>query len=276
MMHVPNVTVLMPVYNGEKYLNEAIQSILDQTYTDFEFLIINDGSTDRSVEIIRSFRDPRIRLVHNDDNLGLIATLNKGVQLAKGRYIARMDADDISLPERFAKEAEWLDSRPSVSVVSVKALLINANGSVHGEWLADRLTTTWSDICRRLPKENCIVHPGVMARKEILAKYGYDPKQKNVEDYDLWLRMASDGCRIEKIDEQLLKYRVHPDSVTILSKRTSPLKAVIHAKYTYLRNKIRSKQLNSFDLKILAYLIKDIFYTMLISLRIVNLSRNSK
>jgi len=93
----PKVTVLMPVYNGEQYLREAIESILTQSFTDFEFLIINDGSTDSSVEIIESYDDPRIRLIHNEANLKLVATLNKGVDLARGEYIARMDCDDISL-----------------------------------------------------------------------------------------------------------------------------------------------------------------------------------
>ena len=112
----PKVTVLMPVYNGEKYLKEAITSILLQTFDDFEFLIINDGSSDASVDIIQSFRDPRIRLVHNDTNIGLIATLNKGLKLAHGKYVARMDQDDISLPRRLEKQTYFMDNNPDVGV----------------------------------------------------------------------------------------------------------------------------------------------------------------
>ncbi|TNE70794.1 glycosyltransferase family 2 protein, partial [bacterium] len=104
----PVITCLMSVYNGEEFLREAMDSILDQTYTNFEFLIINDGSTDDTVPIIESYDDPRIRLIHNEVNIGLTKSLNKGIGLAKGEYIARMDADDISLPERFERQIEVL------------------------------------------------------------------------------------------------------------------------------------------------------------------------
>ena len=109
-MNEPMVTVLMAVYNGEKFLKEAMESILTQTFTDFEFLIINDGSTDNSVKIIEEFNDPRIRLIHNEKNLKLIASLNKGISLAKGKYIARMDCDDISMPYRLEKEVDFLEN----------------------------------------------------------------------------------------------------------------------------------------------------------------------
>ena len=110
------VTVLMPVYNGEIYLKQAIESILHQTLSDFEFLIINDGSTDASVEIIQSIKDPSIRLLHNRTNLTLVPTLNKGLELARGEYVARMDCDDISLPERLAKQVEFMDRFRDVGV----------------------------------------------------------------------------------------------------------------------------------------------------------------
>ena len=110
------VTVLMPVYNGEMYLREAIDSILHQTFTDFEFLIINDGSTDNSETIILSYDDSRIRYEKNDSNLKLIATLNKGIELAKGKYIVRMDADDISIPDRIEKQVAFLEKNPDVGI----------------------------------------------------------------------------------------------------------------------------------------------------------------
>ncbi len=274
MSNIPKVTVLMPVYNGEEYLREAIESILGQSFTDFELLIINDGSTDRSVEIIQSYRDPRIRLVHNERNMGLVPTLNKGVKLANGEYIARMDADDISLPERFAKEVLFLDSHPLISVVSVKALLINAKGTEDGLWLADKNTTTWSEIYQLLPKENCVVHPGVMIRKEVIANYGFNPKQKDAEDYDLWLRIASDGHKIEKIDEELLKYRIHSNSITTISKTGRPLRTLIFAKYNYLLHKIAKKQFNGFDIKVLLCLIEDIILNIVISVKAKTPFRN--
>src|SRR4030067_2802339 len=110
----PKVTVLMSVYNGEKYLEKAINSILNQTFTDFEFLIVNDGSTDGSVKIIESYNDHRIRLVHNEANIGLINSLNKGLDLAQGEYVARMDCDDISLTERLPKKVSFLEKKTGI------------------------------------------------------------------------------------------------------------------------------------------------------------------
>ena len=112
----PLVTVLMSVYNGEKYLERAIKSILNQTFKDFEFLIINDGSTDNSVKIIQSFNDLRLRLIHNESNIGLIKTLNKGLKLSNGKYIARMDCDDISLPKRLSIQASFMEKYPEIGV----------------------------------------------------------------------------------------------------------------------------------------------------------------
>ena len=117
----PRVTVLMAVYNGERFLAEAVASILDQTFRDFEFLIVNDGSTDRSREIILSFGDPRIRLVDNPENIGLTRSLNRGLELAKGGLIARQDADDISLPERLEREIGFLDGNPKAAIVGSQA-----------------------------------------------------------------------------------------------------------------------------------------------------------
>jgi len=118
---MPKVTVLMPVYNAEKYLKEAIGSILGQSFSDFEFLIINDGSTDSSVKIIKSYDDPRIRFIANEKNLGVIPTLNKGFALAQGEFIARMDADDISLPKRLELQADFMDKHPEAGAIGLTA-----------------------------------------------------------------------------------------------------------------------------------------------------------
>ena len=128
----PLVTVLMAVYNGEKYLREAIESILDQTYTNFEFLIINDGSSDRTEEIILSYNDKRIRYIKNEQNLKLIASLNKGLDLAKGEFIARMDADDISLPERLEKQINFLEKHPEIGLLGswVRTLGLTNNRNI--------------------------------------------------------------------------------------------------------------------------------------------------
>ena len=117
-MSHPKVTLLMSVFNGQSYLKEAIESILNQTFEDFEFLIINDASKDNSLRIIQSFDDSRIKLVHNSDNIGLTKSLNKGIDLAKGEFIARMDCDDISLPERLSMQVSFIDKNPDIGILS--------------------------------------------------------------------------------------------------------------------------------------------------------------
>ena len=121
------LTVLMPVYNAEKYLKPALESILNQTYKDFEFLIIDDGSTDKSLEIIKSYNDSRIRLIGHEQNQKLIATLNEGIKLAQGEYIARMDADDISAPERLQKQMEFLEKHPATVVLGCDFQIIDGH-----------------------------------------------------------------------------------------------------------------------------------------------------
>lgn len=253
----PKVTVLMPVYNGEQYLSEAIESILNQTFTDFEFLIINDGSTDRSVDIIESYDDPRIQLVHNGKNLKLITTLNRGIDLARGEYIARMDSDDISLPDRLAKQVEFLDTNPLCAVVAVKITQIDASGRLLGDWKGDRGAVTAEGIRKHLPVVNCIAHPGVMMRKSIVSRYRYDPSQRHAEDYDLWLRLCSDGYRIEKIGEPLLKYRVHGMQVTSINSQVGYGIADIRVKANFLLRRLIRLNLGRFDLKVLLGLFRD-------------------
>ncbi|HGF9542707.1 TPA: glycosyltransferase family 2 protein, partial [Acinetobacter baumannii] len=122
------VSVVLPAYNAELYLKEAIDSVLSQTFTDFELIILNDGSIDRTEEIILSYNDSRIVYVKNEKNLGLIGTLNKGINLAKGKYIARMDADDICLPERFKKQVDFLEKNNEIDLIGTNAIKINNNG----------------------------------------------------------------------------------------------------------------------------------------------------
>ena len=123
----PLISVILPAYNAERFLEEAIDSILAQTYKNFELIVLNDGSTDRTEEIILSYNDPRIRYIKNESNLKLIKTLNKGIALARGKYIARMDADDISLPTRFEKEIEFMEIHPDIGVCSSKVIHLFSN-----------------------------------------------------------------------------------------------------------------------------------------------------
>lgn len=213
-MNTPAISVLLPAYNCAAFLAKAIESVLKQEYTDFELLIINDGSTDNTESLIRSFTDPRIVYASNEKNSGLIFTLNKGIDLAKGRFIARMDADDICLPGRFAQQVNLLETDNSLAMVASPVIFINEAGSETGTWKLDRQTIFAAAIKKTMPYENCIAHPSVMIRADIVKRLHYSPGQKNIEDYDLWLRMLSRGYLIGKTQEPGLLYRVHGNSIT--------------------------------------------------------------
>jgi glycosyltransferase involved in cell wall biosynthesis len=204
-LNIPQVTVILPVYNGDKYLAEAIESILEQTYTDFDFLIIDDGSTDGSFAIIQSFaqRDPRIRFTTRG-NRGLVATLNEGVAQARGKYIARMDADDISMPARFKRQVSFLDANPSCVVLGTSFILINEAGRELKTWRCFIHDLT---IRHALPAEGCIPHPTAMCRKSaIIEANGYRENYPAAEDYDLWRRLARVG-ELNNLSEPLLYKR---------------------------------------------------------------------
>lgn len=210
-MHTsPKVSVLMPVYNGAKYLREAVDSILGQTFGDFEFIVIDDGSTDDSVQIVESYDDPRIRFLRNPTNEGLIATLNKGLNLAAGQYIARMDCDDVSLPERLARQVAFMESRPELAASGTWARDIDSGGKVIGERHTPPVGARMEyDFWYPSP----LIHPTAIIRAACLGEMRYDPQALHAEDYDLWLRLRK-RYRLDNLPEELLLYRVHGESVT--------------------------------------------------------------
>ena len=210
----PIISVLMPVYNGEKYLRDAIDSILNQTFTDYEFLIINDGSNDLTDNIITSYKDARIKYIINYQNLGLIKSLNKGIRLAEGEFIARMDADDISLPSRFEKQLRLFSKYPSIDIVSVFPKIISSTGKVLCN--SSYFTCTKFNACRFVALfDPPILHPGVIIRTNSLKEYKYDFNQKNlhIEAYDLWTRMLFNNVKCEILPEFLLEYRDNDESI---------------------------------------------------------------
>lgn len=233
----PTVTVLMPVFNAEAYLKKAIESILKQTFKDYELLVINDGSSDSSLEIINNFakNDDRIRCVSRGRR-GIGYTLNEGISLAKGRFIARMDADDISAPDRLMKELDYLTSHPECDALFSRVQLIDVGGKSLGvEWEPDSAAIKPEEIKKYLPKENCCAHPTLMIRTETLRHFKYDARQVPSEDYDLWLRLISAGNEIHKLDEKLLLYRMHGASISQSSNQSSsPQKKILKAKYRFL------------------------------------------
>ncbi|MEZ4985668.1 MAG: glycosyltransferase [Saprospiraceae bacterium] len=207
------ITVLMSVYNGEKFLQAAIDSILAQTFSDFEFLIIDDGSTDNSVSIIQTYQDHRIRLVLNDVNKGLTPTLNIGLGLAKGRYIARMDADDIAHPSRLQRQYEYLQSHPKTVLVGTNSDIINLDGKVTGHWSfpqKDEELRVW------LLFRSVFVHSAAMFKKEVILPDGYDTSFATAQDYGLWVNLAKKG-KIANLPQTLLQYRKHGNAISTRS-----------------------------------------------------------
>jgi len=208
----PKVTVLMSVYNGEKYLREAIDSILNQTFKDFEFLIIDDGSTDSSADIIRSYCDPRIR-VFKQENTGLTKSLNRGLNLAKGEYIVRQDADDISLPLRFEIQMEFLDKHPDVVLVSSNIEFIDDRGKSLGE--SDRAAEPYLIAWYLLFYNHIGGHSQVVFRRQpVIDLGGYSEDLRYSQDYELWLRMTKSN-KIAILPDVLVKWRKHDDNISI-------------------------------------------------------------
>lgn len=206
---MPKVTVLMSVYNTEEeFLREAIESILNQTFKDFEFLIINDGSTNNSEEVIKSYKDERIRYVLNEQNLRLIASLNKGLDLAQGEYIARFDSDDISLPTRLEEQVKFMDLHPEVGLLGTQY------ESFPKKRISDGLTDSKVIKEALLVSSNQLGHPTVMIRTSVIREHNlkYDKDALHVEDYKLWLDI-SEFTEIANLDKILLKYRRHGGSI---------------------------------------------------------------
>lgn len=208
-MNLPKISVLMPVYNSRQFLKEAIDSILNQTYTDFEFLIINDASTDNSKEIILAYNDKRIRYFENERNIGVAKTLNLGLKIARAPLIARMDADDVSLPNRLKLQYQKMKSDKQIAVLASDFAVLIDNGKL--SYIHDQAKTP-EEIYYTLQFRNCLGHPTIMFRKSVVFDIlkGYDIKRES-EDYDCWLRIAS-RYKISKINTCLLKLRTSKNS----------------------------------------------------------------
>lgn len=208
---MPEISVIMPVYNCEPYLREAIESILGQTHADLEFIIIDDGSTDGSFDTVRRYagRDGRIRALSRE-NRGIVQTRNQGLAMARGRYMAIMDGDDVSLPDRLARQSEYLDAHPECLIVSCRMELTDPDGD---PLQVINLQSTHDAIdAAHLALDSFLVTGGYMARREaVLSAGGYDGRFTLAEDRDLFLRLAERG-KVACIPEVLYRYRQHPRS----------------------------------------------------------------
>lgn len=216
-MENPLISCIMPVYNGEKFLRPAIESILNQTYKHFELIIINDGSTDNTENIILSYNDERIRYVKNECNLKLIKTLNKGIDIAKGEYISRMDADDIALPTLFEEEVGAFEQYKDVGMINTLTFHLSEDGKhIRKNRLIINLQPNILPLINGF--QNMISHPGVMVKSELMKKYRYRDNLQvlHLEDYDLWLRFFKDGIICHTLDKRLLYYRTVSTSINAL------------------------------------------------------------
>jgi len=209
----PRISVVMPVYNNERYLRTAIESVLSQTFGDFEFIVISESDTSsESRSIIDSYADGRISHVRNESRLGMIESLNVGLRLAKGEFVARMDADDVCIPNRFALQLEYLDRHPDVGIVGSSCRIVDDSGST----VSIDTRPGKAVVCRWMSLFGPpLSHPSAMVRTQVIRQIGgYDPSMI-CEDYDLWIR-AFEVTEIENMPEILLVRRVHDKSSTLL------------------------------------------------------------
>jgi len=239
------ITVLMPAYNAEGFIAEAIDSILCQTYKDFEFIIINDGSTDNTKDIIASYTDSRIKLISNSINKGLVYCLNYGINIAKGEFIARMDADDKSLKERFEKQVFFMENNPHISILGTSFLYMGTPYIISHPITND-------EIRIKLLKDTALAHPTVMMRSNTIRKkkLQYNSDYYPAEDYYLWTECVMNGLKIANLPEVLLEYRQHSSQIsTTQQKKQENLKKQIRENYIkfYWKDILSKKDLDFFS-----------------------------
>tara|TARA_S200000501_G_scaffold129580_1_gene122442 strand:- start:1512 stop:2528 length:1017 start_codon:yes stop_codon:yes gene_type:complete len=205
----PKISVLMPVYNGDKFLDRSIKSILSQTFYNFEYIIINDGSTDDSLKIISSYKDSRIKIINYSKNMGITFALNKGLNEAKGDYIARQDQDDISFPDRFMLQLKYLESN-NVDLVDTNFIFIDENDKYLQDY-EKRYFSPHETLSHLFFYE--MVHASIMCKRSLFTKHNIKYRKRPTEDYDLFIRLAKAGMRAGRIDKKLIKQRKHPSSM---------------------------------------------------------------
>lgn len=226
MRHHPAISVVLPVYNGEAFVREAVESILAQTFTDFELIIINDGSTDGSGAILRELEagDQRIVLVERT-NGGLVSALNEGIERARGDLIARMDADDVAMPERFALQHARMAAEPALGVLGSFIRIIDKAGDTIR--LGDYPVSP-TDTARFLEHGCPLAHPTVMMRRDAVLKAGgYRKVFSHCEDYDLWLRINELGYELANLPRPLLHYRMHGANVSAVHRDAQELGSIV-------------------------------------------------
>lgn len=214
----PKISVIMSVFNGERYLEESINSILGQTYKNFDFVIVDDASDDETPRILKHWaaKDSRIKIITNIKNIGLTASLNKAIKTAKGQYLARQDADDISLSQRLEKQIEFLQNHPGVMILGTFGYVIDSEGKILKELV---LPTSFAKIKKNLIKGNPFIHNSVMMKREFINEIGgYNEKFRISQDYELWFRALRRG-KGENLPLFLVKKRCHSQMISLTSEK---------------------------------------------------------
>lgn len=237
----------MSVYNNNRHLAASINSILSQSFADFELILIDDASSDQSLKIIQdlAFSDSRIKVLRNRENLGLTKSLNQGLKIARGRYIAREDADDLSRPERFAVQCQYLEKHPEIFLAGSSAALIDKSGKIIGHYLKKNNPEKLAKILKR---HNHLLHSSIMLRNQNIF---YREKLYYAQDYDLYLRLLSDGKKITNLPQILIQYRYHRDSLSFQNLKKQKKFARIARKFYNQRLKSGQDEYSSFDPQII-------------------------
>ena len=249
------VSIILPVYNGASYLENAIVSVLNQTYRNFELIIIDDASTDHSLQIVEYYRrqDTRILAIRSSMRRGVAKTLNIGLRAAGGDFIARIDADDLWLPEKLEQQVKVFNSDPELLLLGTAKILIDQNGDViYGK--SDWPVYSYGDIRNNILKKNLFSHSSVMFRKSVLTVAGYyNEDYKNSEDYEYWIRIITRG-KTEILRESLVQYRLHPEMISWQKRRQQ--------KFFVIKAKWMGFSLLGFQPGYLPYLARDVYEWM--------------
>lgn len=250
---MPDISVIMSVYNGETYLAEAIESVINQTFKNWELIVINDCSTDSTSEILAGFasKDERIKVHTNEVNLKLPSSLNKAISLSIGKYIARMDADDICLPDRLEKQYKFMEENREIDMSSCRFMTVK-NGVYMSGGAGGRCDN--KTLRTMLLVANPILHPGVIAKAEVMKKLGYDTTLTCTEDLELWTRMAMENFKMQILPECLLIYRLHDKQITSTTLERQ------HTEVLKIQNKYYASLLEAMDKEMQEFYIDGIYF----------------
>lgn len=250
----PDISVIMSVYNGEAYLAEAIESVRSQTFKNWELIVINDCSTDSTAEILEQFalKDDRIKVYDNEVNLRLPKSLNRAIALSWGKYVARMDADDICLPDRLEKQYKFMEEHSDVALSSCRFMTVK-NGVYMSGGAGGRCDN--EALKAMLLVSNPILHPGVIARAEVMKRFNYDTTLTCTEDLELWTRMVRENQKIEILPECLLIYRLHDKQITSTTLERQ------HTEVLKIQEKYYGALLEKIDENMREFYISGIYFT---------------